>query len=139
MANKKVTIDKLSLPLVNSNNKYYIRYRVVLDKTKDSDWSQIAVLDGKAVTVVPGVISSVTTAGKEVVTITWDKSNNSPTYDVFLSWDTGAYVFEKNVSSTSYSVIAPDGVSTINVLIQIGSAQKTVSSVLKVFEGSKNV
>jgi hypothetical protein len=139
MANKKITIDKMSLPLVNSNNKYYVRYRIVLDKTKDSDWSQIAVLDGKPVSVVPGVISSATTSGKEVVTITWDKDNNSPTYDVFVAWDSGTYVFEKNVTTTSYSVIAPDGVSSIGVLVQIGSAQREVSSVLKVFEGSKNV
>jgi hypothetical protein len=139
MANRKITIDKLSLPLVNSNNKYYLRYRVVLDKTKDSDWSQVAVLEGKAVSLVPGVISTTTTAGSEVVNITWDKSNNSPTYDVFVGWDSGGYVYEKNVSSTSYSVIAPNGVSTIQVLVQIGSAQKVVSSVLKVFEGSKSV
>lgn len=139
MANRKITIDKASLPLVNSNNKYYLRYRIVLDKTKDSDWSEIAVVNGKTVSVVPGVISSATTAGKEVVTITWDKDNNSPTYDVFLGWDEGPYVFEKNVSSTSYSAIAPDGISSVNVLIQIGSAQRVVSSVLKVFEGSKNV
>jgi hypothetical protein len=139
MANRKITIDKMSLPLVNSNNKYYLRYRIVLDKTKDSDWSEIAVLSGKPVIEVPGVISSATTAGKEVVTITWDKDNNSPTYDVFLGWDSGNYVYEKSVTTTSYSVIAPDGTSSVDVLVQIGSAQRVVSSVLRVFEGSKNV
>lgn len=139
MANRKITIDKLSLPLVNSDNKYYLRYRVVLDKTKDSDWSEISVINGKTVAVVTGVISSTTTAGKEVVNITWGKDNNSPTYDVFIGWDNGGYVYEKNVSSTNYSLIAPDGISSIQVLIQIGSAQKVVSSVLKVFEGSENV
>jgi hypothetical protein len=139
MANRKITINKLSLPLVNSDNKYYLRYRIVQDKTKDSDWSQIAVLDAKAVSLVSGVISTTTTAGSEVVNITWDKSNNSPTYDVFIGWDSEGYVYEKNVSSTSYSLIAPDGISSVQVLIQIGSAQKTVSSALKVFEGSKNV
>lgn len=139
MANRKISIDKLSLPLVNSDNKYYLRYRVVLDKTKDSDWSQVAVLDGKAVSVVSGVISTTTTAGVKVVNITWDKSNNSPTYDVFIGWDSGSYVYEKNVSSTSYSVIAPSGASTVKVLVQIGSAQKVASSVLKVFEETKSV
>ncbi len=139
MANRKITINKLSLPLVNSDNKYYLRYRVVLDKTKDSDWSEISVINGKTVAVVTGVISSTTTAGKEVVNITWGKDNNSPTYDVFIGWDNGGYVYEKNVSSTNYSLIAPDGISSIQVLIQIGSAQKVVSSVLKVFEGSENV
>jgi hypothetical protein len=139
VANRKISIDKLSLPLVNSDNKYYLRYRVVLDKTKDSDWSQVAVLDGKAVSVVSGVISTTTTAGVKVVNITWDKSNNSPTYDVFIGWDSGSYVYEKNVSSTSYSVIAPSGASTVKVLVQIGSAQKVASSVLKVFEETKSV
>lgn len=139
MANRKITINKLSLPLVNSDNKYYLRYRVVLDKTKDSDWSEISVINGKTVSVVTGVISSTTTAGKEVVNITWGKDNNSPTYDVFIGWDNGGYVYEKNVSSTNYSLIAPDGISSIQVLVQIGSAQKIVSSALKVFEGSENV
>lgn len=139
MANRKITIDKLSLPLVNSDNNYYLRYRIVLDKTKDSDWSEILAIPGKQVSTVSGVVSSVTTAGKEVVNITWDKGNNSPTYDVFIGWDNGGYTYEKNVSSTNYSVIAPDGIASVQVLIQIGSAQKVVSSVLKVFEESKNV
>ena len=134
MANRKITLDKLALPLVNSNNKYYLRYRVVLDKIKDSDWSQIAVLDGKPVSVVNGVITITTTAGKKVVSITWDKDNNSPTYDVFLKWGNEDYEYQKNVPTTSYSTIAPDSATTVGVLIQIGSAQKVVSSVLTVFE-----
>jgi hypothetical protein len=139
MANRKITIDKLSLPLVNSNNKYYLRYRIVQDKIKDSDWSQIAVLDGKPVSIVSGVVSTTTTAGVKVVSITWDKANNSATYDVFLGWDSGNYAYEKNVSSTNYSVIAPSGASTVKVLVQIGSAQKVISSALTVFEQTKSV
>jgi hypothetical protein len=134
MANRKITLDKLSLPLVNSNNKYYIRYRVVLDKIKDSDWSQIAVLDGKPVSIVNGVITVATTAGKKVVSITWDKDNNSPTYDVFIKWGSQDYEYQKNVPTTSYSTVAPDSATAVGVLIQIGSAQKVVSSVLTVFE-----
>ena len=139
MANRKITIDKLSLPLVNSDNHYYLRYRIVLDKTKDSDWSEIAVIPGKPVVMVAGVVSVTTTAGKKVVSITWDKDNNSPTYDVFIGWNSTSYTYEKNVSTTSYSVIAPDTATTANILVQIGSAQKTVSAVLKVFEGSKTL
>lgn len=139
MANRKVKIDKLSLPLVNSNNKYYLRYRVVLDKTKDSDWSEVAVINGKAVSIVTGVISVTTTAGKKVVSITWEKTNNSPTYDVFLKWDGAEYEYQENVTAASYSAIAPDGATTVDVLIQIGSAQKAVSSAIKVFEGSKTL
>jgi hypothetical protein len=139
MANRKITINKLSLPLVNSDNKYYLRYRIIQDKTRDSDWSQVAALDGKAVSTVTGVISFTTTAESKVVTITWDKDNNSPTYDIFIGWDSAGYAYEKNVSSTSHSVIAPAGATSVQVLVQIGSAQKIVSSVLKVFEGTKTL
>lgn len=139
MANKKAKVDKSALPLVNSDNKYYVRYRVVLDKTKDSDWSGVFQIDNKPVSIVNGVLDIITVAGKKVINIVWEGTNLSPSYDIFVKWDSGSYAYHGNSVSTSYSIIAPDGAAQVAILIQIGSAQRVVSPAIKVFEDSRNI
>lgn len=137
MANKKAKIDKTSLPLINSDNKYYVRYRIVLDKTKDSDWSEVFAISGKTVVVVEGVTSVVTTAGKKVISLVWGGENSSPTYDIFIKWNSGSYEYHGSSTSTNYTLIAPDTATSVDIVIQIGSAQKAISASLKVFEDYK--
>ena len=139
MANKKAKIDRSALPLVNSDNKYYIRYRILLDKTKDSDWSDVLSIDNKPVVEVSGILDVITVVGKKVINAVWEGTNLSPIYDIFVKWDAENYVYHGSSVATSYSIIVPDGKATVDVLIQIGSAQRTVSAAIKVFQHSRNI
>lgn len=139
MANKKAKVDKSALPLVNSDNKYYVRYRVILDKTKDSDWSDVFAIDGKPVVLVNGILDVVAVSGSKVVNAVWEGTNLSPTYDIFVKWDAEEYAYHGSSVSTSYSIIAPAGKSSVDVLVQIGSAQRTISETIKVFQGSRSI
>jgi len=137
MANKKAKVDKSALPLVNSDNKYYVRYRVVLDKTKDSDWSDVFSIDGKPVVSVTGLVNVVTVSGKQAINIFWDGINQSPQYDIFVKWDGGQYAYNGSSVSTSYNIIVPPDVTTsAGILVQVASAQRLISEDIKVFEGS---
>ena len=139
MANKKAKIDKSALPLVNSDNKYYVRYRIVLDKTKDSDWSDVIPIDNRPVVLVTGVLDIITVAGKKVINVVWEGTNLSPTYDIFVKWDAESYVYHGSSVSTSYSVIIPDGKTEVDLLVQAGSAQRTISNAVKVFQDSRTI
>lgn len=139
MANKKAKVDKSALPLVNSDNKYYIRYRVVLDKTKDSDWSDIFSIENKPVILVNGVLDIITVAGNKVINLVWEGTNLSPTYDIFIKWDAEEYVYHGSSTSTNYSVIVPSGKNVVDILVQIGSAQRAISAAIKVFQDSRSI
>jgi hypothetical protein len=136
MATKKIKIDKSNLPLINLNNEYYVRYRIVSNKTKTSDWSEILVVDGKPVSIVDGVTTVSTSGSKKLLGLVWENTNASPTYDVFVKWGSEDYVYHGSSISTSYSIIAPTGATSAEVTVQIGSAQKRISDALKVFEDS---
>ena len=139
MSNKVAKVDRSQLPLVNSGNKYYLRYRIVLDKNKDSDWSKIYSIDGKDIVLVTGAISTVTTSGSKIINVVWQNTNLAPSYDVFVKWDSGSYLYLDSTMSASYSIIALSGATTVGVLVQIASAQKQISSALKVFEGTATI
>lgn len=139
MANKIVKIDKSSLPLVSSTNKYFVRYRVVSDKIRNSDWSEIFEISGKDIIQVDGVVTLVTTADKKIINLVWENTNSSPIYDIFVSWSGGSYSYHGSSVSTSYGIIAPSQASSVDITIQIGSAQKQLSSTLKIFENHQTV
>ena len=135
MANKKSKIDKGSLPLVNFENKYLVRYRIIEDKIKASDWSQIYSIPAKPVILVNGVVRN----SGGTVDIIWENTNNLPLYDVFVKYDVAdPYVYHGKTQAVSYSLIPAAGKTKIYVLIQSASVQKRVSTpnLLKVFEGN---
>ncbi len=140
MANKKNKVDKASLPLVNFENKYIVRYRIVEDKIKSSDWSHFYAIPAKPVVEVNGIIRY-TAAGSGVVDVTWLNTNELPLYDIFIRYsESDPYVYHGQSASTNYSIILSPGHNLINVLVQAASVQKRVSSpnLLKVFEGSQS-
>jgi hypothetical protein len=133
MANRKTKIDKASLPLVNSENKYLVRYRVVLDKTKPSDWSNIYSVAAKSVSTVNGVVR----VNGGVVDIIWENTNNIPQYDVFVKYvQSNTYQYHGRTTAHNYSIIPQSGQSSAYVLVQAASFQKKPSTALKVFEGN---
>jgi len=139
MANKKNKIDKSQLPLVNFENKYIVRYRIVEDKIKASDWSHFYAIPAKPVVVVNGVIRHNQIGSSESIDIIWENTNNLPLYQIFIKYsNTDSYVYHGQSQSSNYSLILPSGKSAIYVLVQAASVQKRVSTpnLLKVFEGN---
>jgi hypothetical protein len=135
VANKKNKIDKSALPLVNFENKYLVRYRVIEDKIRQSDWSQVFAVKAKPVVVVNGVVRY----SGGTVDIVWQNDNNLPLYDIFVKYSsTDAYVYHGKTQSQNYSLIPATGKSNIYVLVQSASTQRKVSepNLLKVFEGN---
>lgn len=136
MANKKIKVDKANLPLINLGNEYFVRYRIVSNKTKTSDWSEILVVGGKPVSVVDGVLTVSSSGAKKLLSIVWENTNASPRYDIFVKWDTDDYIYHGSSTSASYSIIAPTGAAAAEITVQIASAQREISSSLTVFEDS---
>lgn len=136
MANKKIKVDKANLPLINLGNEYFVRYRIVSNKTKTSDWSEILVVGGKPVSVVDGVLTVSSSGAKKLLSIVWENTNASPRYDIFVKWDTDDYIYHGSSTSASYSIIAPTGAAAAEITVQIASAQREISSSIKVFEDS---
>ena len=135
MANKKSKIEKASLPLVNFENKYLVRYRIIEDKVKASDWSQIYAIPANPVSVVNGIVKY----SSGTVDAIWDNTNNLPLYDIFVKYEsTDPYVYHGKTQSVNYSFIPAAGKTKAYVLVQSASVQKRVSTpnLLKVFEGN---
>lgn len=130
MANKKIIIPKYQLPSTNSNNDYLVKYRLVADRTKASDWSTIEVVSNATVnlsSIVPSYNSTT-----KVISLVWQPSNTN-TYDVFVKYGTGQFAYVGSTPATNYSVIVPDGVTAnATALIQAGTTSHTVSPSLKV-------
>jgi hypothetical protein len=83
VANKKIRIEKSSLPLVNFENKHLVRYKIVFDKTKSSDWSNIYSLSAPSISTVNGVVRY----SSGVIDAIWDNTNNLSSYDIFVRYD----------------------------------------------------
>lgn len=133
MANKKNKVDKLSLPLVNFENKYLVRYRVVLDKNKPSDWSNIYAIPAKSISLVNGV----TKYANGIINVAWENTNDLPKYDIFIkTTSSGTYIYHGSTISPNYTVIPTTGSTYAGVLVQAASYDRIVSSILKVYEGS---
>jgi hypothetical protein len=127
---KKVIINKAALPGVRSDNKYYIRYRIVSeDKNRVSHWSPIHSVDSLAIDDAEGEVS---VSGKFTVVVL-QESLNKPKYDVFVKFDNGGYVYHGTSSTNTYSFINT-GTSTVKVAVQIESSSKVRSNALTIFE-----
>lgn len=134
MANiKKVTIRKSDLPPVTSNNEYYIRFRLISDdRNRRSHWSAIKTLTGNPVFSVPGS----STVADGIVNVVWSDALNYPNYDVFVRNDNNLSPSEYEYHGTSsvheYSFLQ-EGTEQIDIIVQIASVEKAISSVLEVY------
>ena len=90
MAVKKITVKKESLPPIDSDTAAYaVRYRIISeDKNRTSPWSPIFVTNSVAVQSVSGALSITST----IITAGWGDELNRPSYDIFVKFDSGAFV-----------------------------------------------
>jgi len=86
---KKVRIARGALPPINSDTEQYVvRYRILSeDRNRVSHWSPQYLLDPNPIIIVEDSGISVTQTGT-FLTVTWEDEDESPAYDVFVSWGT---------------------------------------------------
>lgn len=127
---KKVVIPKASLPSVNSNNQYIVRFRIISeDKNRYSEWSPKFLLNGSEVLEID---SDYVVSGR-VVTIVWDDPDRRSAYDIFVKIDGAAYVYHGSSSSTTYSFIN-QATTTLQYAIQVQSIDKVYNPALRIYE-----
>ena len=131
MAVKKITIKKESLPPIDSDTAAYaVRYRIISeDKNRTSPWSPIFVTNSVAVQSVSGALSITST----IITAVWGDELNRPSYDIFVKFDSGAFVYHGTSTVHSYSFINT-GTTSVHVKVQIASSIKEVKAGLVIFD-----
>jgi hypothetical protein len=145
---KKAKIPVSDIPVVDSENQYIVRYRVVSeDKNRVSHWSQFLKVPGPAINPADYNKGAITVTVKDI-TISWFDSPKRGSYDVFVKYGTGAsletatftdYTYSGSSNSQSYTFLNPSTTANyVGVLVQV-SGNKTLNSVLKVFEGTSTL
>lgn len=149
--NKKVKIFKKDLPAVNSNNQYYVRYRIISeDKNKISHWSPIFKVPALAVQAVTGSValnrkvdtwgdlaSSTSSISSPILIASWGAEEGRAKYDVFAQYSTAttSYVsFLGTTTETNYSFKVDTSATTAVIIVQVESLPpKSLYSNLEIF------
>jgi hypothetical protein len=128
---KKAIIPKSSLPAINSNTAgYSVRYRIVSeDKNRTSHWSPIFDTNAVAIESVNGALSITET----IITAVWGDELNRPSYDIFVKFDSGAFVYHGTSTVHSYSFLNT-GTTSVHVKVQVSSSVKEVKTALVIFD-----
>ena len=131
MAIKKAIIPKSSLPAINSNTSgYAVRYRIVSeDKNRTSHWSPIVDTNSVQIQSVSGALSITST----IITAVWGDELNRPAYDIFVKFDSGAFVYHGTSTVHSYSFLKT-GTTSVHVKVQVASSVKEVKTALVIFD-----
>lgn len=127
---KNVVVTKQSLPAVNSENQYILRYRIVTDdRNRYSQWSPMYLVDGVSVTQID---ADAAVLGR-VISLVWDDPEQRSAYDVFVKFDTGDYAYHGTATATNYSLIS-QGTTSFQFLIQVEGMVKEVNNNTKIYE-----
>ena len=134
---KKTRILKSALPAIDHDTlKYNARYRLISeDKNRTSHWSPIYNSDGVDIIVTSGAVSKT----GDVITAVWGDENLHPGYDIFVSFDSGAFFWHGTSLVHSYSFLN-EGTTNVRVKIQLVSSKKEIKAGLGIFDsGSQSL
>lgn len=131
---KNVLVKKELLGKVSSKNGRVIRFRIVAeDKNRKSAWSQIFLVNGELVQVLPGDISVV----GNTILVNWSNGSNPAEqirYDVFAQYDTASAVHVGTTTGTSFSFLKTGTPTSVKVLVQLASIKPVISTSIKIFD-----
>ena len=131
---KNVLVKKELLGKVSSENGRVIRFRIVAeDKNRKSAWSQIFLVNGELVQVLPGDISVV----GNTILVNWSNGSNPAEqikYDIFAKYDTANAVHVGTTTGTSFSFLKTGTPTSVKVLVQLASIKPVVSTSIKIFD-----
>jgi hypothetical protein len=134
---KKTRILKSALPPIDSETlKYNTRYRVISeDRNRTSHWSPIYNSNGNNIIGTSGGLSIT----EEIITAVWGDENFHPAYDIFVSFDSGAFFWHGTSLVHSYSFLN-EGTTTVRVKVQLVSSKKEIKAGLGIFDsGSQSL
>lgn len=139
---KNVIVKKELLGKVSSENGRVIRFRLVAeDKNRKSAWSQIFMINGQFVQVLPGDISIV----GNTILVNWSNGSNpaeQTKYDIFVQYDSSTTMTHVGTSvGTSFSFLKTGSPQTLRVLVQLASIKPeaitgttTAGKTIKIFD-----
>jgi hypothetical protein len=144
---KKATVLKEDLPAFNANDLgYFVRYRVISsDKNRTSHWSPYYFL-------ITGTIQKVSCSVEfiqvqpdlNVISMVWQhpKLSSNPEsneisifkeYDIYIKTDTRDWYYLASSSSTQFSTLAPEGMLSFQVAVQVPTYPKVYSPDAAIF------
>lgn len=122
---KKVIIKKEDLPAFNGNTQQYsVRYRIVSeDKNRYSHWSPYYSV---AAPTAPTTQYS-TTITNSTINVVWSKPTGSEikNYYVYFKINGGEWLYIAATTSTQFSTLLENTVSTIQVAVQVPTYPKS--------------
>jgi hypothetical protein len=139
---KKARISVSDIPVVDAENQYIVRYRVVSeDKNRVSHWSQFLKVPGPDI-LAEGYDGAISVTIKDVTT-TWYDFPKRGSYDIFVRYGNKAnptapiiwnqYSYSGSSTSQSFVVLNNVNAGFIGVMVQV-SGNKTINSLLKIYE-----
>lgn len=154
---KSIIVQPTSLPVLASNGKYYLRYRVISQtKSATSVWSPIYELTP---TPIPNIIGTMSVPAQSTytyssdgisITVTWNIPAvlTNASFDVFARYDNASitttdYVYIGTTLSNSFNYEIPlayryvtNTTSTVQLKIQVANYSKTILDSALVVESS---
>lgn len=132
---KNVIVKKEFLGKVSSENDRVIRFRIVAeDKNRKSAWSQIFLVNGELVQVLPGDIAVI----GSTILVNWSNGSNPAEqikYDVFVQYDGSATIAHVGTTTgTSFSFLKAGTPQSIRVIVQLASIKPSISASIKIFD-----
>jgi hypothetical protein len=136
---KKVTIKKQEFPplvkLAEDTYGHFLRYRIVSeDKNRFSHWSKMTPLTVFSADSLPPLVDGVLNLTESSIAIVWDDELNRPKYDIFVRFDDGDFFYHGTSPIHTYLILREAGFSSVDVVIQIESADKEISEILIICE-----
>ena len=136
---KKVTIKKQELPplvkLAEDTYGHFLRYRIVSeDKNRFSHWSKMTPLTVFSADSLPPLVDGALNITESSIAIVWGDELNRPKYDIFVRFDDGDFFYHGTSPIHTYLILREAGFSSVDVVIQIESADKEISEILIICE-----
>lgn len=133
---KKVIIKKEDLPAFNGvTQEYSVRYRIVSeDKNRQSHWSPYYSLPVQS---IPNVQCSVVVTNN-VVSMVWKQPEGIEVkqYDIYFKFGSSPndqWQYMASTSSTQFSTLIAESVTTLTVAVQLPTYPKSYSSTASIF------
>lgn len=136
---KEIVVKKQEFPalvkLAENVYGHFFRYRIVSeDKNRFSHWSKMTPLEVFTATNLPAQVEGTLNISGSSIAIVWDDEIDRPRYDIFVSFNGGAFLYHGTSPIHSYSIVSPQSFSSISVAIQIESVDKERSNILTICE-----
>lgn len=151
----KFRVPVENLPAPNINGRHLFRFRVLSeDRNRYSQYSPLFTIESKG-QIFPLETTAVISASGGAVLVYWEtpsiyntgasavgasvQHNHESEWrvhdaDVFVSWDSNAFIYYGRTDNSEIALIPPDGVSSVRVVGQVANYPPTRSDLFKLFD-----